>query len=531
MNGGLKVTRNERNREQLPQIPEPYWRDFIDLPEFPSLDKDMDVDVVIVGGGITGLTSAYLLVNEGLKVAVLEAGRLLNGTTGHTTAKVTAQHDLIYDEFIRNFGRSKARLYYEANTDALNFIKQTVESHQIDCDFTMQDAYIYATTDEYTLKLEKEAEAYKKLNIDGELVDHIPFNIEIKKALVMKNQAQFHPIKYLVHLIQTIQQKGGLIFEHTTAVNAESGDKPTVLTREGIRVTGSYVLSCSHFPFYEGLGLYSTRMHADRSYILAVKTQERYPGGMYLSVDQPTRSLRSAIIDGEEMILVAGESHQTGQGKDTMEHYKALQEFGEQVFDLENIVYRWSAQDLVTLDKIPYIGELTSSHPNILVATGYRKWGMTNGTAAALLFRDIILDKENAYQDLYSPSRFYANPSLKNFLVENADVVSHLIKGKLEISDVRAEDLSNDEGSVVTIEGQRKGAYKDREGKLHIVDTTCTHIGCEVEWNSGDRSWDCPCHGSRFFYTGEVIEGPAEKPLQQYDYTMLDNLTSEDSGY
>jgi Rieske Fe-S protein len=214
-----------------------------------------------------------------------------------------------------------------------------------------------------------------------------------------------------------------------------------------------------------------------------------------------------------------------------MEHYKALKNFAEQVFDIENTVYRWSAQDLVTLDKLPYIGELTSSQPNILVATGYRKWGMTNGTAAALLFRDIILGKENAYQHLYSPSRFYANPSLKNFLVENADVVSHLIKGKLEISDVRAEDLSNDEGAVTTVRGHRKGAYKDQEGKLHIVDTTCTHIGCEVEWNSGDRSWDCPCHGSRFSYTGEVIEGPAEKPLQKYDYTMLDNLTSEDSGY
>ncbi len=531
LSGGLNVTHNERKGEQLPQEPEPYWRDFIDLPEFPVLDNDIEVDVVVVGGGITGLTSAYLLVNEGLKVAVLEAGRLLNGTTGHTTAKVTAQHDLIYDEFIRNFGRSKARLYYEANTDALNFIKQTVEDHQIDCDFLMQDAYIYATTDEYAAKLEKEAEAYKELNINGELVDHIPFNIEIKKALVMTDQAQFHPIKYLVHLVQAIKQKGGLIFEHTTAVNIESGDKQTVLTREGIRVTGSYVLSCSHFPFYEGLGLYSARMHADRSYILAVKGKEPYPGGMYISADQPTRSLRSAVINGEEMILVAGESHQTGQGKDTMEHYKALKNFGEQVFDIENTVYRWSAQDLVTLDKLPYIGELTSSQPNILVATGYRKWGMTNGTAAALLFRDIILGKKNAYQHLYSPSRFYANPSLKNFLVENADVVSHLIKGKLEISDVRAEDLSNDEGAVITVRGHRKGAYKDQEGKIHIVDTTCTHIGCEVEWNSGERSWDCPCHGSRFSYTGEVIEGPAEKPLQKYDYTMLDNFTSEDSGY
>jgi Rieske Fe-S protein len=272
-------------------------------------------------------------------------------------------------------------------------------------------------------------------------------------------------------------------------------------------------------------------MHADRSYILAVKTKQAFPGGMYLSADQPTRSLRSVTIHGEEMVLIAGESHKTGQGKDTMEHYKALEDFGEETFGIEDIVYRWSAQDLVTLDKIPYIGTITSSEPNILIATGYRKWGMTNGTAAALLFRDMILNHTNNYQTLYTPSRFYAHPSLKNFLVDNADVVGHLIKGKLEFPNKSVKDLTKGEGALITVKGEKKGAYKDEEGKLHIVDTTCTHIGCEVEWNSGERTWDCPCHGSRFSYTGEVIEGPAEKPLKRHDYHMLENLTSKESGY
>ena len=252
---------------------------------------------------------------------------------------------------------------------------------------------------------------------------------------------------------------------------------------------------------------------------------------MYISADEPTRSLRSVTVNGEEMVLIVGESHKTGQGIETMEHYKALETFGEEVFGLEEIVHRWSAQDLITLDKLPYIGELTSGQPNILIATGFRKWGMSNGTAAALLFRDMILGKENTFQKLYTPSRFYANPSFKNFLVENANVVGQLIKGKLDSPKTNPEDLSNGEGAVITMDGHRKGAYKDDEGKLHIVDTTCTHIGCEVEWNNGDRTWDCPCHGSRFSFTGEVIEGPAEKPLQKYDYKMIDNLTSEDSGY
>lgn len=522
---------NNPNHKKLPQDAESYWTNAIHLSDYPRLDKDIQVDVVIVGGGITGITSAYLLANEGLKVAILEAGKVLNGTTGHTTAKITAQHDLIYDELIQYAGKPMTRLYYEANREALQFIQETVNKHQIDCDFTHQDACIYATTEEYARKLEKEAQAYEELCIEGKLVDKIPLPIKIKNALVMKNQAQFHPLKYLSHLIQIITEKGGYIFENTVAVNIETEEQPVVLTREGARVTGDYVLSCSHFPFYEGAGLYSTRMHADRSYIIAVKPKKDYPGGMYISADEPKRSLRSATIDGEEMVLISGESHKTGQGGDTLSHYEALETFGQQVFELEGVAYRWSAQDLITLDKIPYIGEITSGQKNILIATGYRKWGMTNGTAAALLFRDMVLGKKNKYQELYTPSRFRMNPSLKNFLVENADVVSHLIKGKFEVPYKRISDLSNDEGAVIAIDGHRKGAYKDKEGKLHIVDTTCTHIGCEVEWNDGDRSWDCPCHGSRFSYTGEVIEGPAEKPLQQYDYKMIENLTSEDSGY
>jgi glycine/D-amino acid oxidase-like deaminating enzyme/nitrite reductase/ring-hydroxylating ferredoxin subunit len=519
------------SNHKLPDKIEPFWRENIEIATFPKLENDLDVDVVIVGGGISGLTSAYVLVNMGLKVAVLEANKLVNGTTGHTTAKITAQHDLIYDEFIQHFGKSTARLYYEANMEALQFIQKTVEEHQIECDFKVQDAYLYSTTDEYAQKIRTEEEAYKKLGIDGGIVESIPFDIKVKNALVMKDQAQFHPVKYLAHLTQIIKEKGGLIFEHTVAVNVETGEKPAVLTRDGNRVTAGFVLSCSHFPFYEGLGLYSARMYADRSYVVAVKAKTKYPEGMYLSVDQPSRSLRSASYNGEELMIVGGGGHKTGQENDTMKEYSALGDFSEQVFEVKDIVNRWSAQDLTTLDKIPYIGELTADQPNILVATGFRKWGMTNSTVAALLFKDIILKRKNQYRDLYSPSRFYAHPSLKNFFLTNVDVAKHLIKGKLDIPQKNVDDIPNGEGAVISINGHRKGAYKDEDGKVYIVDTTCTHVGCEVAWNCGEKSWDCPCHGSRFSYTGEVLEGPAEKPLQQYDFTLLDNFTSDDSGY
>lgn len=525
------MTNKDDAEVELPTSTESFWMDSTDLPSFPKLDKDIKVDTVIVGGGITGITSAYLLANKGLKVAILEADGILNGTTGHTTAKVTAQHDLLYDELITNMGKSKARLYYEANMGALEFIKETIDQLQINCDFSKQDAYMYATTEEYDQKIQEEAKAYEKLGIDGGLVDTIPLDIKVKSALIMRNQAQFHPLKYLAPLVKEITNKNGLIFENTTAVNIETGEQPVVLTRDGGRVTADHVLICSHFPFYEGLGLYSTRMYADRSYALAAKTKKKFPGGIFISAGKPTRSLRSVTINGEEMVLIVGESHKTGQGIDTMKHYEALEDFGQQVLGLESIQYRWSAQDLTTLDKVPYIGEITSGQSNILIATGYRKWGMTTGTAAGLLLSDIVLGKDNNFHKLYTPSRFYANPSLKNFLVQNANVASHLIKGKLEMTNIDPKMLSNDEGAIISIEGERKGAYKDTEGELHIVDTTCTHVGCEVEWNSGERTWDCPCHGSRFSYTGDVVEGPAEKPLQQYDYKMIDNLTSEDSGY
>ncbi|WP_077325106.1 FAD-dependent oxidoreductase [Virgibacillus siamensis] len=521
----------QKDNGKLPAKTVSFWRDSVDFHEFPALEENIQVDVCIVGGGITGITAAYLLADEGLEVAVLEANQLLNGTTGHTTAKITAQHGLIYDELITNLGKSKAKLYYEANMHALRFVKETVKKLKIDCDFSDQDAYMYATSEEYADKINKEMKAYKKLGIDGGNAETIPLDVSIKNAVVMHNQAQFHPLKYLTHLTQVMKEKGVQIYENTTAVNVETGEHPAVLTRNDCRVTAKHVLACSHFPFYEGLGFYSTRMYADRSYIVAAKPKKDFPGGMYISAGKPTRSMRSVTINGEEMILVVGESHKTGQGKDTMKHYQALEDFGEHVFGLKDIPYRWSAQDLTTLDKVPYIGEITTGQPNILIATGYRKWGMSNGTAAALLLRDIVLDKKNPFRDLFTPSRFYATPSIKNFLVQNADVAEHLIKGKLETSDADPDTLGNDEAAVISIDGDRKGAYRDQDGELHIVDTTCTHVGCEVEWNSGDRSWDCPCHGSRFSYTGEVIEGPAEKPLPKHDHTMLENLTSEESGY
>ncbi|MDM5316283.1 FAD-dependent oxidoreductase [Fictibacillus sp. b24] len=505
----------------MPQFPEPIWRQNVNLPTYSSLSGDHESEVVVVGGGISGITTALLLAKEGKQVTLIEAGKIINGTTGHTTAKITSQHDIIYDRLISHLGLERASQYYRSNEFAGQLIHDLVKEHNIHCNYEPHDAYLFANTDQGVKKLNSEAEAYERLDIDGELVDQLPFNIPHKKALVMRNQAHFHPIKYLTGLLKEMESLGVTIFENTTAedITEDKEDKKAVvLTSEGHKVKGDYVVCCTHFPFFDGLGFYFTRMMADRSYVLAVKTKDEFPQGMYMGVDETSFSYRSILQDGEKIVLLSGESHQTGQGIPTHQHYEALLKEAKKSLNLDRVLYRWSAQDLITLDKVPFIGKLTHKHDRIFVATGYKKWGMTTGTLAALIIRDSILGKENEFADLYKPQRFQADPSdIKQFVKENADVAKHFVSGKLDKPAKHPRSLKKDEGCAVTLDGERCGAYRDKNGELHIVDTTCTHLGCETEWNSGDRTWDCPCHGSRFSYEGAVVEGPAKKPLKRIE--------------
>ncbi|WP_407644635.1 FAD-dependent oxidoreductase [Cohnella cholangitidis] len=498
---------------QLPQFPQSYWTSSADIPEYPKLAKDIEADVVIVGAGITGITAGYLLSKEGKKVVILEAGRILHGTTGHTTAKVTAQHDIIYDELIQHFGEEKARLYYEANRDALDFIRKTVEEEGISCNLSDEDAYLYTQSDNEIAKLEKELRAYEKLGIEGKLTDRIDIPIGIKSALIMKSQARFDPVAYLTALNERLSRLGSQVYENTTVIKVEEGESPVVVTESGNRIVCRHVISASHFPFLDWKGFYFARLHAERSYVLGVRIGQPYNGGMYLGVDQPKRSIREVQSGNEPLILVGGEGHKAGQSACTINHYEALQSFAESVFDVKEIAYRWSTQDLVTLDKVPYVGQISAGATNIFVATGYRKWGMTNGTAAAHLLKNRVLEIEDRYRDVFDPSRLHADPDIKTFMKENVDVAKNLISGKLESVYRSPDSVANNEGALVRINGKRAGAYRDSEGTLHLVDTTCTHMGCETNWNDGDRTWDCPCHGSRFSYTGEVVEGPAKAPL------------------
>ncbi|MBM7717457.1 glycine/D-amino acid oxidase-like deaminating enzyme/nitrite reductase/ring-hydroxylating ferredoxin subunit [Bacillus thermophilus] len=509
----------------IPKDPKSFWVDSTNIPSYPQLEHDMSVEVAVIGGGITGITTAHLLAEEGFQVALFESTRLMNGTTGHTTAKVTAQHELIYDELISHFGQSGAKLYFEANMEAAHFIENYIRKHQIDCDYKKEDAYVYATKESERQKLEKEAKAYEKLGIEGGIVDKIPLPVQTSGAIVMKNQAQFHPLKYLIHLVQNLEKKGVQIFEQTVAMRMEQDNPLVIRMKNNTKVQAKYVVSASHFPFHDGKG-YFARLFPDRSYVLAVRPEVSFPGGMYITAGKPTRSFRSVTINGEEMLLVIGENHKTGQGIPEKDHYEALKQEAMNVFQAKEILYKWSAQDLITPDKVPYIGRVSQTQPNMFIATGFRKWGMAHGTLSGFIIRDLIMGKENRYEHLYTPSRFKADPSLKKIIKENINVAGQLVGGKLELPDKEIKDIQSGEGAAISIKGKRAGAYKTPDGKLYVVDTTCTHMGCEVNWNSAETTWDCPCHGSRFSYDGQVLEGPADQPLPQIDPQKSDHTSS-----
>ncbi|RKL67923.1 FAD-dependent oxidoreductase [Salipaludibacillus neizhouensis] len=494
-----------------------YWLDSTNLSPHEPLTENIKTEVAVVGGGITGITAAYLLAKEGKKVILLEADRLFHGTTGFTTAKITSQHGLFYDELIQHVGEEKARIYYQTNEKAKKFIEAIVNENNIDCDFEKKDAVLYAVSKKSNEKLEKEIKAYEELGIPHEVVHELPYNVKIERALHMKDQAQFHPLHYLSFLVDEFLKLGGKLFEHTVVVDVltnTTGDQPKTLeTRDGHTITCEHLLSCSHFPFYDRENLFFSRLHAERSYIVAAKGKD--VPGMYINVDSPSRSVRSVKIKGETHLLLGGEGHKTGQGKSTTEHFQALEAFGRDVFGSEEFPFEWSTQDLYTLDKIPYIGVLTGNITNSYVATGYRKWGMTSGTAAGLILRDYVLGHETEEMDLYQPDRFIADPSVKQLLKHNSDVAGHFLAGKITPSEKKLEDVQVGEGIHVVYDGLKSGAYRDDDGKLHIVDTTCKHMGCEVAWNSGELTWDCPCHGSRYNFDGTVIEGPAKEPLDK----------------
>ncbi|WP_058307641.1 FAD-dependent oxidoreductase [Gracilibacillus massiliensis] len=492
------------------------WQDNYSLKPFTALNESVSTEVTIVGGGMTGILAAYLLSEKGVNVVLLERNRLAQSTTGHTTAKVTAQHSVIYHELIEHIGLENTQLYYQSQLDAINLIKTIVDDYKIDCDFEHQQAILYTNESKNEKKLLHEAEAYQKLKISGQLQDELPFSIPVKQGLTMNDQAQFHPLAFLKVIVNHLVKKGVKIYENTTAVDIDVQEKTIVRTAQEYNIISEKVIVATQFPFYEAQAFYSTRMYPSRSYCLAFTSEDTYPGGMYLDIDQPKHSLRYVKHNGENIWILGGESHKTGQyRKEDDDPYRDLEKYANKHFPVQEWKYKWSAQDFTTLDKVPYIGVLNKKHPNVYVATGYRKWGMTNSAVAAQLLTDVILDSNNPYKEIYQPRRFHADPDVKKFVSYNTNVAKEFAKGK--VTNTKYEQIEQNKATKTKIDGQTVGLYKDNNNQIHAVDTTCTHLGCECNWNQAELSWDCPCHGSRFSYDGKVIEGPATKDLSQID--------------
>ncbi len=492
--------------------PQSYWIDSAPQTSYPALNEDISVDVVIVGGGLTGISTAYLLKKQGLKVAVIEADRIVQGTTGHTTAKITSQHSLRYYKIKTHKGEALAKQYADANEAAIAFMAKLIEENQIDCDFSWQSAYVYTQQEDYVQQIQQEAYTAASLGIEASYMEDTPLSFKVKAAVRFDKQAQFHPRKYVLSLAKEITGEGCHIFEQSRAVDLQEGHICIVTTSSNKKVSAKYVVIASHFPFYDGMGMYFARSFPYRSYAVGVLSKEKFPGGMYINAEQPSRSLRSQAFGDKEMIIASGEHHKTGHGKELNKHYQEMLEYVDSSYGAEKLLYRWSTQDYKTVDDIPYIGQLTSKTPNIYVATGFDKWGMTNSTVAAMLIKDLITTGSSPWTEVYDPSRADISASAATFIKENADVAVRLVSGKLQPLPDNVE-IKNGEARIVKGDKQRLGAYRDHKGVLHVVDTTCTHMGCELEWNDAELTWDCPCHGSRFTYEGEVVEGPAFNPL------------------
>lgn len=501
----------QEKKIQMTTTPQSLWLATTPQTSYPSLDTDMSVDVAVVGGGLAGISTAWFLKEEGYRVAVLEADRICQGTTGHTTGKITCQHDLIYAEITTQFGQELAQQYADANQSAIRVMADLVDKQKLDCDFSWQPAYVFTQQDKYVEKIQKEAKAASKFGIEAEYLEGLDLPFPVKAALRFPNQAQFHPRKYVLGLAEKIPGDGSAIYEETGAVGIQEGNPVTIMTQKGYKVHADKVVLASHFPSHDGLGLYFARMYPVRSYILALRSEEKLTQGVYVSAEDPGRSLRMQRDGDRELLLVGGEHHKTAQGEEEQVHYENLLKFALDNFPVQEVVYRWSAQDYTTMDKVPYIGELRRGNENIFVASGFRKWGISTSTAAALLIRDLIKWGNSPWQDVFSPARGLKLNSAGKLISINANVAKELVSGKL--NQPSPGDVAKGEGKVATVDGRKVGAYRDEHGQLHVVSITCTHLGCELKWNEAEKTWDCPCHGSRFSYKGDIVEGPALKPL------------------
>jgi glycine/D-amino acid oxidase-like deaminating enzyme/nitrite reductase/ring-hydroxylating ferredoxin subunit len=487
-------------------------------PSRPSLTDDLDVDVVVVGAGITGLTTALLLLDAGASVALLEAGAVAAGTTGSTTAKLTSLHGLTYAQLLREQGEERARQYADANQAAIGVVADLVARTGADCDFERRPAITYTRDPARVRDIAAEVEAAQRLGLPATFTTTTGLPYEVAAAIRFDDQAQLHPRRYCLALAAAVEAAGGQIFEGSRVLDIDERGVGVVAEVEGNRsVRAGHAVVATLLPFLD-IGVFFAKAHAYRSYALGVRLTDGSgppPQAMCFGIDTPSRSTRTLRFDdGVEGLVVGGNGHKTGEEPDTGRQYADLEQWARDTFPVATIESRWSAQDYVTVDHVPYIGRSPRTH-RILVATGFKKWGMTTGTAAGRILADRITGQANPWAQVFDATRVDVRASLTTFVKENLDVARHLVSDHVHrlTSAPALDTLGPGEGGVVEHDGKTVAAHRALDGTVTAVSAVCTHLGCTVQWNAAEESWDCPCHGSRFGCDGAVLDGPAVKPL------------------
>ncbi|HVS51371.1 MAG TPA: FAD-dependent oxidoreductase [Opitutaceae bacterium] len=499
-----------------------YWIDSAPLPRFGKLARDLEVDAVVIGGGIMGITAAYLLKQAGRTVALLERERCARVDTGHTTAHLTCVTDLRLHEIARKFSREHARAVWDAGGAAIDQIVKLVRAEDMACDFKWVPGYLHAplfgATDKHARALEEEAELARELGIAAEFMASVPFcNLP---GIKFPQQALFHPRKYLAALAQRIPGDGSHVFEHAAADEVQ--DEPLGVKSGAHTIRCGYVILATHTPLTGRTGtmkaaLFQTKLALYTSYALGAKIPAgRIPEASFWDTSEPYYYLRVDRRRGHDYAIFGGEDHKTGQETETEKIYARLeQRFRELVAEAGEVEidHRWSGQVIETNDGLPFMGETAEKQ---FAATGFAGNGMTFGTLGAMMATDAALGRKNPWREIFDVHRAKIAGGTWSYVKENKDYPYYLVRDHLAGAEAKSlEALAREEGKILNLDGKKVAAYRDKNGEVTLCSPVCTHLKCIVAWNRAERTWDCPCHGSRFQPTGEVISGPAEEPLEK----------------
>ncbi|WP_231184954.1 FAD-dependent oxidoreductase [Haladaptatus sp. DYF46] len=499
------------NANDLPGEGASLWLETTEETDYGSLETGVDVDVAIVGGGIAGLSTAAELMDSEKTVAVLEADRVCSGVTARTTAKLTSQHGLKYDRIRSRFGRERARQYAAANEAAIETVAERATT--IDCDFRRRPAYTYVSDENDRKDVRREVDAARSVGLPASFVEEVPTVSDAVAGVRFDDQAQFHPRKYLLGVAEEIAAGGCDIFEGTRVTDVRPGS-PCEVETEGGTVTATDVVLASHFPILDPAG-YFARNYPKRSYVLAVRTRDPKPEGMFYRSGEPYFSVRQHETEGESFLLVGGQNHKTGQGGSTADRYRALEREARRRFDVEEVAYRWSTQDYRSVDGMPFVGRAAPWRKHVYVATGFGGWGMSGGIAAGRVLAEEIAGDGSEWADAFDPGRLPPLSDLPSLAGENANVGKRFVEDWVSKPSKAGASLARGEARVVREDGTPVAEYRDDGGERHRVSAVCPHLKCVVAWNDAEKSWDCPCHGSRFDYDGTLLGGPAVRDLQK----------------